>query len=295
MIQTNKIAKIILFLLSINLLGQNLSLRIQSEIPTIFKDGMEEILSQSYENIFFNKININECETNECLANYSEQLHASAIISIKVYPIDESKLKFKAKFIDFENEKIISKVRYFKIDNEKALFLFGKRFAQTILKDEKEEKKRVIEIENEEITKIKEHKVENNNDIEKYDSSDWPEIKPKIALRKKYNLGFTGGVGGSNGLGINFDWFINENLNLEVSTIGILPIVLGLNLFFTPERNLSPYVGFHVAPFAFYIPIGFQYISDKGFTFSAEVGIMSIYIYNQEVLPWGGLKIGYHF
>ncbi len=124
-------------------------------------------------------------------------------------------------------------------------------------------------------------------------------------IREKYNVGVSIGAGSSNIYGVNLDLFI-RNLNIELSTIAFVPIVLGIKIFFTPKDNFSFYTGIHITPFfngVVYFPIGVQYITDNGFSISADVGILNIDSYyfsdcekeNRKFGPWGGVKLGFYF
>ncbi len=295
MIKTIKVILLIM-MISTSLFASNLLLIVQDNIPDIFVTGIKQELVPNYDNIFVKKMKDNEC-TEQCLGKLSEELKVKTAISISVSQKRESLLLFKALILDFKNSKIITKEDDFYISDEDGLYLFSKKFAKKIDTTEKSSQ----------LNRKKDITFFNRNSEKRVS------FTKKESIRKKYNVGVTLGFGGPNYLGVNLDYFITEYINIEISTIGYLPIVLGTKIFFSPKNRLSPYIGAHFSPLDLdgllpvYIPLGLQYIAESGFTISGEFGLLSfnsVDFYDdyeereyskRRFYPWGGVKIGYHF
>ncbi|UKN01298.1 hypothetical protein K6119_16340 [Paracrocinitomix mangrovi] len=107
---------------------------------------------------------------------------------------------------------------------------------------------------------------------------------------------------------LNFSYFISKNVNIDAG-FGMLGAFAGLRFFpgtFSKPHHWSPYLGFYftniiwISPFApedyskgLYMPLGIQYLGNKGFSFSVEAAYISI---KNDLTPiWGSLKLGYYF
>jgi len=289
----NKIKLLILLMLliSTNLLSSDLLLSVQNEIPDNFIDGIKEVLGKQY-NVKTNRIDQTTCLDSKCLDQISRDNSVNNVVSIIVNQkndqlIFKSNIKNNSNFIKIEEN--------FTIDDETALYNFSKKFGNEILAklDFKKE--------------IKKEKIKNKKKVISFNKRNhrysFGLDKKRRGLREKRNLGVTIGVLGNNILGVNIDYFLSENINLELSSIAHIPIVIGFSIFINPKDNTSLYFGVHVMPIptetAIYIPAGVQYMNDNGFTVSGELGLLYAKPFlgkgKNEFLPWGGIKIGYHF
>jgi hypothetical protein len=124
-------------------------------------------------------------------------------------------------------------------------------------------------------------------------------------------LGISGNIGGGCIAGVSADYFVLPQLNFEAG-FGFSQYAAVKYHFFggDPERNWSPFIGaaYCIPTFVgdegyreglgfFAFPLGVHYISDRGFSFSIAVS-MVLYensYWNSAVIPWGGIRIGYHF
>jgi hypothetical protein len=151
-------------------------------------------------------------------------------------------------------------------------------------------------------------KIQELERIEQFENK--PSFNISKGLREKHNLGINASFGSSAVLGLTIDYFITENVSLELSLLaGYIPGVFGIKTYFTPKDNWSVYLGLHVTA-GFYTPIGIEYMHESGFKISFEVGpaiIPNLNISwggeeddyssstNFMLIPWGGIKIGYYF
>jgi len=137
-----------------------------------------------------------------------------------------------------------------------------------------------------------------------------PKFNVSKGLREENNFGINASFGGSPIVGLSLDYFVTENFNIEVSFVaGIYPVVIGMKYYFTPKKNFSAYLGIHTfIGIVNYLPIGIEYMFNNGFTISVEAGPLvmpELNIYHDDdddddddelmVIPWGGVKVGYHF
>lgn len=107
-------------------------------------------------------------------------------------------------------------------------------------------------------------------------------------------------------ISLQLDYFITQNLNLEVGG-GALGYYGGVKWYFGSKdkpTNWAPYVGgcyISVLDDIFrggmrsgaYFPLGIQFISKGGFTFAPEVA--GLYLPGSLTPVWGAIKLGYHF
>jgi len=309
---------IILLLVSLNLLGSNnLLLKIQSEIPKNFKNGMETILLKSNYQVINGKLEENDSIDNESLTEQSKSVNANSVIVVKVAFEKEGFLKFSGKFIDFQKEKIITKELLYQIDDEKALQLFGEKFARNLLKESKKiaffskEKNIQDSVKNESKEKNIQDKASNESNKKNHSSF---KKREKIDFNNNYRLGINAALGGSVMVtGISIDVFINENINLELSIplhpeLHELFVVGGVKLYFSDIDidKFSFYTGLHILllntennnddDFVAYLAFGTQYIFKGGFNFSIDGGLITFpFMGGNIVLPYGGIKAGYRF
>jgi len=139
--------------------------------------------------------------------------------------------------------------------------------------------------------------------------------------RKEFPVGINGYLGGPGGIfGISIDAFVIPAINLEA---GMGLSFDGKNYFggvkyhteAESNSNWSLFSGIimTVAPYdddsnpckiktkyggLAYLPVGIQYISDRGFTFGFEfAGIIdkNLAIFDNHLMPWFGIKLGIHF
>ncbi len=271
---------IILLLVSLNLLGSNnLLLKIQSEIPKNFKNGMETILLKSNYQVIDGKLEENDSIDNESLTEQSKSVNANSVIVVKVAFEKEGFLKFSGKFIDFQKEKIITKELLYQIDDEKALQLFGEKFARNLLKESKKiaffskEKNIQDSVKNESKEKNIQDKASNESNKKNRDKMESSKKvqdsnhiskkrkihssfkkREKIDFNNNYRLGINAALGGSVMVtGISIDVFINENINLELSIplhpeLHELFVVGGIKLYFSDIDidKFSFYTGLHI-------------------------------------------------
>ena len=126
-----------------------------------------------------------------------------------------------------------------------------------------------------------------------------------------------------NPLGINFslgspvfiaslsiDYFISSTINLEVGG-GLIGVYGGVKYHFqgNKDKNWTPYTGVYLVgiptiTFLFnttnshmdiYVPLGIQYIGNGGFTFAFEGAASYSNSRDNKLLPYGALKLGFHF
>jgi|WetSurMetagenome_2_1015567.scaffolds.fasta_scaffold97977_2 hypothetical protein len=130
---------------------------------------------------------------------------------------------------------------------------------------------------------------------------------PNVRIARPF--GISGNLGGGSILGISLDYFVIPQLSIEAGA-GLSQYVAVKYHFVGGNKDIhwSPFIG---AAFCFptivaedfdglgffSFPLGVHYIANSGFSFSIAFAI-SIYsddYGNGPVLPWGGLRIGYHF
>jgi hypothetical protein len=111
-------------------------------------------------------------------------------------------------------------------------------------------------------------------------------------------------------ISVSLDYFITPSLNIEAG-IGLIGSYGGLKYHFNgnkDDKNWTPYLGVYAAhipeiTFFFttparngvYIPLGIQYIDNKGYTFGVEVAGITIRDIADGTNVWGAVKLGYHF
>ncbi len=124
--------------------------------------------------------------------------------------------------------------------------------------------------------------------------------------REKRRLGVSGVIGGQSiFVSLSLDYFVTPNLNIEAGA-GAVGGYIGMKYHLDSVMNdprWNPYIGasFSVVE-AFldaselnnilYIPVGIQYIGNKGFSIAVEVAGLTP---NSWTTTWGALRIGYHF
>jgi hypothetical protein len=107
----------------------------------------------------------------------------------------------------------------------------------------------------------------------------------------------------------SLDYFITPSVCAEVGG-GAIGYYGGLKYHFggDSDKNWTPYLGgyftYTVVPGfikddikanAIYIPVGFQYMANKGFTMSFEAAGFVSDKFKKDITPWIGIKIGKHF
>jgi len=143
-----------------------------------------------------------------------------------------------------------------------------------------------------------------------------------IRIKKRFGISIK--AGGVTFLGLSLDAFIIPQLNIEFN---ILPIEkntlfgIGGGLKYHPyggnvDKLLSPYIGFEVGYFEFdfggnqyveeseiynfYLPLGCNYIWNKGFDFSFDIGYFAVINLDEDQelvhsLLMSSLRFGYRF
>ena len=111
-------------------------------------------------------------------------------------------------------------------------------------------------------------------------------------------------------LSFSSDYFITPNLNIEVG-LGFIGLFGGIKYHLNgkkDDKNWTPYLGLyavHIPKIEFitttparnglYIPIGIQYMSNKGYIVGAEIAGITISDIANGTPVWGAIKLGYHF
>jgi hypothetical protein len=145
-------------------------------------------------------------------------------------------------------------------------------------------------------------------------SSFGQEINP----RNDFKNGFGLKIGGPTfALALNYNHFIDQNLNFEVG-VGFIGAYSGFKYYFGKEEKVmrfAPYVGMEFCYSAIlfdgyypgaYLPLGVQFFSKNGFNLSLEASCFLILGYGNTygfmggfggvgAFPWGSLHIGKNF
>ena len=155
---------------------------------------------------------------------------------------------------------------------------------------------------------------ENNSNTKTKEIKDSLELKTvnnnlnKYNPREKRRLGVNGVIGGQSViLSLSLDYFVTPNINIEAGG-GMIGGYVGMKYHIDGIMNdvrWHPYFGASFAvveSFSFggetrlenflYIPFGFQYIGNKGFSIAGEVARLTP---NSWTTAWGAIRIGYHF
>ena len=128
---------------------------------------------------------------------------------------------------------------------------------------------------------------------------------PRIANRD--GIIITGGGPGAYG-SLSYDRFLSPNINFEIGA-GPATLFTGINYHYGGEsmKNWTPYLGgylvyiwiFDIFPdddnlssVAGYIPVGLRLMSGGGFSMAFEGGV---FVGVGDLLPFGGVKVGYMF
>ncbi|MCF6365072.1 MAG: hypothetical protein L3J35_02610 [Bacteroidales bacterium] len=111
-------------------------------------------------------------------------------------------------------------------------------------------------------------------------------------------------------LSFSADYFIKPYLNAEIGA-GIAGYYGGVKyyLFGNTNKNWTPYTGLYAASVPvirlfeetterrlhLYSPVGIQYSGDRGFTFAIEAAATYSVKRDSPFLPWGAIRLGFHF
>ena len=127
--------------------------------------------------------------------------------------------------------------------------------------------------------------------------------------RKQNPLGLNLTLGGpSYSASLSADYFVSPSFNIEAGG-GLIGFYGGIKYHIggNKSKNWTPYLGLYINgipqinlfssssgdfQIGTYVPLGMQYMSSGGFTFAIEAA--GGYT-NDNFIPWGALKFGYHF
>lgn len=130
-------------------------------------------------------------------------------------------------------------------------------------------------------------------------------------VREARPFGISATIGGGNVAGISIDYFVIPEISLEAG-FGLSQYSAIKYHFLGSEddRHWSPFIGasyciptwlddedYREGLGFFAFPLGIHYISKSGFSFSvaAACAFYQNSFINSTILPWAGIRIGYHF
>ena len=119
-----------------------------------------------------------------------------------------------------------------------------------------------------------------------------------LNLREKYPFGVSGNLIMPSPLSLSIDYFVERNLSFEAG-LGLMGYYFGTKIFLGEKHwKGMPYLGFTYSKIIFgsdtysflYTPIGYQYITNRGFNIAFEVGWVSTQSLKYSFYP--GIRIG---
>ncbi len=155
-------------------------------------------------------------------------------------------------------------------------------------------------------TNKKENDVDNSKIKDSLELISYKKETNHFNIRKERKFGVNTVIGGESIiLSVSLDYFVTPTLNIGIG-FGIIGFYAGAKYHFRGDiDNLkwSPYVGVSGVALGalngnstaeLYLPLGIQYIGNKGFSISIEAAALSFNSY--DVFPvWGAIKVGYRF
>jgi hypothetical protein len=124
--------------------------------------------------------------------------------------------------------------------------------------------------------------------------------------RKAHPFGISAvALGPSGALSLSLDWFVVPTINVEAGA-GLFGYYGGAQYHFqgNENKNWTPYAGGYLIEYmeilgsdysGAYVPVGMQYLGNKGFRFAIEVAYVNIPNNDHATNVWGALKLGFHF
>jgi hypothetical protein len=259
------------------------------EVNKFIKKYNYKLLDEKLQNKIMNRES-KECKSEECILKVAKSLSIKKIIIVNINLNEvDNRLKFAFYLLNMETKKEYSLLDNYdtKLNSKEKFVSFLYNKLDELFKHDLKE------------TKLNVRKFKKQD--KKYQNKSISSNRKVKGIRETKKLGFSGSLGGSTIYGFTISYFISESIDLELSLVGgFLPIVIGLRKYFTSKTNFSPYIALHATIIAVYMSLGIEYRWNNGVSFSVEAGPIAIkdsFLTNGDVkvLPWGGIKLGYHF